>query len=89
VPSAGYEAARQPIVGGQTAAVQRDAVVRAAAQQKVAGTDSKDAAFRKRKRRGFVDPVRSRGSLLYEQIQEWSYAGLDEDERGGRLDVRS
>lgn len=89
LPSAGHEAARHPVLGGQSGAVQRDAVVRAAAQQRVAGTDAKDAAFRKRKRRGYTDPFRSRGSLIYEEIQEWSYAGLADDERGGYLDVRS
>lgn len=86
-PASGADTARHPTIGGQSAALQRDAVVRAAAQQKVAGPDAKEAAFRRRKRRDFTDPFRSRGSRLYEEIQEWTYAGLDE--RGEFLDVRS
>jgi hypothetical protein len=89
LPSAGQEAARQPVLGGQSAAVQRDAVVRAASQQRVAAADPKEGAFRNRRRRGYVDPFRSRGSRIYEEVQEWGDGGLPEEERGWTLDVES
>jgi hypothetical protein len=85
-PVAAHEPARAATIGGHSGAVQHDAVVRAAALQRVPGTDmaSQAEALRKR-RRSYRDPFTPRAIHHYEDVQDWENGFVGE--RGRFLDL--